>query len=524
MLPGAGAMKGRNKAEQVLTAQKTADEAECVQVENELVGWQLYDAPGARAVLPMLRSAASTFHAPHDRIVAEIAKAVDQGDCPTPATIALRMRADSGLAEIGGKEYLLGLARAAPAIPDEAYGRARMESALRLYRQLTTKLQIADASAAVVEAIASGSDQTSHLVGELHRLHIAARGQAVPRITLVPFDAIALSGARRDLVKGIIPRIGLTVVWGPPKCGKSFWVFDLSMHVARAVDYRGRRVQGGAVVYCAFEGQSGMEARKAAYAKRFMEAGESGVPFYLQSLRLDLVADHPELIAAVRAQVEGASPAMIVLDTLNRSIRGSESDDRDMSAYVCAADALREAFQCAIVIVHHCGWEGTRPRGHSSLPGAVEAQIGVKRDSADCIIAEVELAKDGPQGEQIVSRLEVVEVGLDEDGEPITSCVIVPDETAVPTAQSAKIKGAAGVALDLLRKAIDEAGEPAPPTPHIPRDARTCRTSTWRTYCYQGTVTDSTNSDSKRKAFVRASTELQSRHIIGIWGDFAWIK
>ena len=27
-----------------------------------------------------------------------------------------------------------------------------------------------------------------------------------------------------------IPRVGLVVVWGPPKCGKSFWAFDLAMH------------------------------------------------------------------------------------------------------------------------------------------------------------------------------------------------------------------------------------------------------------------------------------------------------
>jgi hypothetical protein len=39
-----------------------------------------------------------------------------------------------------------------------------------------------------------------------------------------------------------------------------------------------------------------------------------------------------------------------VLDTLNRSLAGSESDDEDMAAYVKAADAIREAFGCAVVI------------------------------------------------------------------------------------------------------------------------------------------------------------------------------
>jgi hypothetical protein len=28
------------------------------------------------------------------------------------------------------------------------------------------------------------------------------------------------------------PRVGLILVWGPPKCGKSFWTFDTVMHIA----------------------------------------------------------------------------------------------------------------------------------------------------------------------------------------------------------------------------------------------------------------------------------------------------
>src|SRR5215218_3545029 len=85
------------------------------------------------------------------------------------------------------------------------------------------------------------------------------------RIHLIPFEDIKLSPHRRDLVKGIIPRVGLTVLWGPPKCGKSFWMFDCMMHVALGWEYRGRRVHQGPVVYCAFEGQSGIEARVEAF-------------------------------------------------------------------------------------------------------------------------------------------------------------------------------------------------------------------------------------------------------------------
>jgi hypothetical protein len=60
-----------------------------------------------------------------------------------------------------------------------------------------------------------------------------------------------------------------------------------------------------------------------------------------------------------------------------------------------AADAIRDVFNCAVVIVHHCGHEGTRPRGHSSLMGALDVQIGVSRDAANNILATVESMKAG---------------------------------------------------------------------------------------------------------------------------------
>ncbi len=42
------------------------------------------------------------------------------------------------------------------------------------------------------------------------------------RFKLVRFDQIQLPTDPAYLVKGLVPRNGLVVVWGPPKCGKSF--------------------------------------------------------------------------------------------------------------------------------------------------------------------------------------------------------------------------------------------------------------------------------------------------------------
>ena len=75
-----------------------------------------------------------------------------------------------------------------------------------------------------------------------------------PRLRPIPFRDVLLSSATRYLVKGLIPREGLVVIWGPPKCGKSFWTFDVTIRVALGWEYRGRRVAQGPVVYVACEG------------------------------------------------------------------------------------------------------------------------------------------------------------------------------------------------------------------------------------------------------------------------------
>ena len=346
-----------------------------------------------------------------------------------------------------------------------------------------------------------------------------------PRFRLTSFSELKPGTERAYLVKGLIPRTGLTVVWGAPKSAKSFWMFDLAMHVALGWEYGGRRVQSGPVVYCAFEGADGFKARAEAFRMRKLAEDHSAIDFYLVAARTNLVVDHNELIAAVRAQLGLRRPVLVVLDTLNRSLAGSESDDKDMAAYVKAADTIREAFSCAVVIVHHCGIDGTRPRGHTSLTGAADAQLAVKRDSAGNILVTVEWMKDGPEGDVIASRLEVIEVGADADGEPITSCVVVAVEAppAREMARASRLPKAAQTALRALSEALDEEGEAAPPSRHIPNGAKVISVATWREQAYRRGISTSDDLDSKRRAFQRASEHLIGIGRVGIWDNSAWL-
>src|SRR5262249_28943319 len=136
-------------------------------------------------------------------------------------------------------------------------------------------------------------------------------------------------------------------------------------------------------------------------------------PLHIMPGSADLVRDHRALIQEIGRQLpDETKPVIVVLDTLNRSLVGSESSDEDMANYIRPAEAIRSKFDCVVVIVHHCGWDTTRPRGHSGLPAAVDAQIAVTRNEGhDIVVATVEFMRDGPEDQQVTGSARIIEVG-----------------------------------------------------------------------------------------------------------------
>jgi hypothetical protein len=252
------------------------------------------------------------------------------------------------------------------------------------------------------------------------------------RFPLKPFNELKLSTTANYLVKGIIPSGSFVLIWGPPKCGKSFWAFDLFMHVALGWKYRDQRVKQGLVVYLALEGGPNFRKRIEAWRLRHLMKHNGDVPFYLLDVPVNLITDHKQLITDIKAQLGGQPPAAVVIDTLNRALVGSENDPGDMGKFIRAADTVRAEFQCTVAVIHHCGLEDTRPRGHTSATGAADAQIAVSRDGNGIISSVVEYMKDDDAGAVIASRLDPVELGIDEDKEKINSCVVVPTEISKP--------------------------------------------------------------------------------------------
>src|SRR5262249_54262861 len=98
------------------------------------------------------------------------------------------------------------------------------------------------------------------------------------RFQLTRFCDMRLGSEQPYLVDELIPAKGIVLLWGPPKCLKSFFTLDLMLHVAKGWEYHDRAVHKGAVIYCAFEGGFGFRKRIAAARRHYGIPDEEDVP------------------------------------------------------------------------------------------------------------------------------------------------------------------------------------------------------------------------------------------------------
>ena len=151
-----------------------------------------------------------------------------------------------------------------------------------------------------------------------------------------------------------------------------------------------------------------------------------------------------------------------------------------MARFLAAAESVALELSCAVIIVHHCGIDGSRPRGHTILSGAVESQLKVERGNTGEVFVTVELAKDFAEGTEIASRLERVDLGTDADGDPITSLVVLPVEGPIQRTVTRKLSPRQQLALAALDECAASSGIPAPASLELPARTVVVQLNTWR--------------------------------------------
>lgn len=333
----------------------------------------------------------------------------------------------------------------------------------------------------------------------------------------------------RPLVKGWLEREQISVFYGETGSTKTFLLLDLALHVAAGSPWFGRKVEQGAVIYIAAEAGRSIINRMAAWSIRHGLHGKD-LPFAAVPTSVDLrrpeAGDVDRLIDEINQAALG-QPVLIVVDTLSRALAGgNENAPDDMGAFVRSLDRLREEWGCHVAVVHHSGKDQSRgPRGHSLLRCAVDTEIEVMRDRETGIsTATVTKQRDTPTDGHIDYQLVQVFLGNDQDGEPVTSCIVNPIATSPQKGRAKpKLSPAQTTALGLLTNAIIAAGSVPPANNHIPANTTCVPESLWRGYCYQGAISSSDKPNAKQKAFIRAAEALLAKGCIGKWDDLVWV-
>lgn len=410
----------------------------------------------------------------------------------------------------------------------------------RYARELAGRLAALGCTVSIVDVsdlnLGAGGDAVDWLRG--HPLatkdEVAALASTpwVPKAEDDPLRPLSVAEVRRLprpawLVRNFLPASSLVVLFGNPGSGKSFVALDLACSIARGVPWRGLPVRRGTVVYVACEGNLG--ARLDAYLAHHgvTEDNMPGLWVIPHPVNLLTESGTDAVIRSIVAVTGGEPVALVVIDTLNRAMPGgNENTSEHMGAVIDAAGRLtRELGGATVAFVHHSGKDRSKgARGHSSLRGAVDAEIeftvGEPNEPREI---EVTKLKEGEDGARYGFALLKVIIGADEDGESITSCVVI-EQSLSPSLFGAS-RSAHDKTLEMLRKLIEDEGRVPTHDPDVPPDTRVVPVVRWReVFVASGTARGTYKDEgSARVNFTKQKKKLLDGEKIGQSDEYVWI-
>lgn len=221
------------------------------------------------------------------------------------------------------------------------------------------------------------------------------------------------------LINGLLDLDSMAWLIGKPGSFKSFVALTLAGHVGAGMDWGGRRVHQGKVVYLVAEGVTGMSLRVRAWQKHF------GPMRDVLFLPRPVQARGQEWGTLVEA-VARVRPVLVVLDTQARvSVGIDENDNTAMGMFIEQAERLRRACGGCVLVVHHIGRGGDDARGASAIDGAQGTELKVERIGG-MLAARLRMDKQKDQADTGVIDLEMVVVDGgtdDETGRDLSSLV-----------------------------------------------------------------------------------------------------
>lgn len=235
-----------------------------------------------------------------------------------------------------------------------------------------------------------------------------------------PWDFVDdVANTAAEYVEGLLTQ-GVSVWYGPSNVGKTFIVFDLAAHIAWGRPWNGLEVEQGRAVYIAAEGVGGLRKRRMAFKKHYPD-----VP---ANIPLDIINDTPDLVQGIDTLrlIETIGEAkLVILDTLAACSAGAqENDSAVMTAITGNARAISEKTGAHVILVHHSGKASESARGHSSLRGAIDTEVHITSAQANQGKIKVTKQRDLEFLPPWVFELKTVDLGENQRGKNVTSCVV----------------------------------------------------------------------------------------------------
>lgn len=293
----------------------------------------------------------------------------------------------------------------------------------------------------------------------------------VERFSVQRAEMFAVEHSNGWIIKGVLPRADLAVMYGASGSGKSFMALDIAVHIAQGKPWRGRKTAQGGVVYIAAEGARGFRKRLAAYSQHH------GID--LTQLPLGVIQGAPSLLEQedvvdlAQSILQWGRADLIVIDTLAQCLAGgNENSAEDVSRALTNCKQISEITGALVLLIHHSGKDRSKgARGWSGMRAAADAEIEITRSNSARAM-QLTKSKDADDNLKWHFELLVVPIGTDEDGDTIDSCVVVPTEriaasnsrlgeTAQQILQSI-VKDGAQPMEGLVERVAKEKPEPAP--------------------------------------------------------------
>lgn len=271
---------------------------------------------------------------------------------------------------------------------------------------------------------------------------------------------------QRWLVKGVIPHASVGTVFGQSGTFKSFLVLDLLAHIANGQPWFGHRVTAAPAVYVPFEGQGGIPKRVAAWRMARMHNGCSGADtnmrYITDRMNLRLQADRDKLVQTLTEC--GWAGGVLCIDTLAQAGAGiDENSSEGMGEMIAIFQELQHRLGGTVLVVHHSGKvESAGMRGWSGLRGALDFAIKCWRDDdwdksdAQFVLDKV---KDGEDGRAFNFSMLRVHIGMDEEGDEISSLTVIPPQEREQAPDEAALAAADDEFVDGWIRRLVEAGQ-----------------------------------------------------------------